>query len=88
MKRKKESQKETKKQITLCGNLISPLSVGCPAVFTSGGTTYRTSRVAVIHQMTAGNIHFETKNTHYHLILNPYPIGAIIPMHMEQALSA
>lgn len=88
MKRRKESQKETKKQITLCGSLNSPLSVGYPAIFTSGGTTYRTSRLEAIHQMATGNIRFETKDTHYHLTLDLYPIGAIIPMHMEQALSA
>ena len=80
MKKRKESKKETKKQVTLCGRLICPLSIGYPALFSSGGETYRTSRVAVIHRMTAEEAHFETMNTHYHLVLNTDPVEAMFPM--------
>ena len=78
--KRKESKKETKKQITLYGRLISPLSIGYPAIFSSNGEIYRTSHVAVIHRMTAEEIHFETENTHYHLVLNTYPLSAMVPM--------
>lgn len=80
MKKRKESKKETKKQITLCGHLICPLAIGYPAFYSSNGETYRTSRVAVVHRMTAEEVHFETMNTHYHLVLNTYPMEALIPM--------
>ena len=80
MKKRKESKKDAKKQITLCGSLLSPLAIGQPAVFSSNGTIYRTSRVAVIHGMTAEEVRFETMNTQYHLVLNPYPIAAMVPM--------
>lgn len=80
MKKRKESKKETKKQVTLCGSLMSPLSIGQPAVFSSGGAIYRTSHVAVIHRMTKEEVHFETMNTHYHLVLNTYPMAAMVPI--------
>lgn len=76
----KENKKEDKKQITLCGSLLSPLAIGHPAVFSSGGTIYRTSRVAMIHGMTAEEVRFETVNTQYHLVLNTYPIATMVPM--------
>ena len=80
MKKRKESKKGTKKQVTLCGSLLGPLAIGQPAVFSSGGAVYRTSRVAAIHGMTAEEVRFETVNTQYRLIRNTYPIAAMVPM--------
>lgn len=80
MKKRKESRKETKKQVALCGILIGALSIGQPAIFSSGGTIYRTSRVAAIHRVTAEEVRFETMNTYYYLVLNTYPTAAGSPM--------
>lgn len=89
MKARRKPRKETKKEVSLTGNLLQPLSIKKPAIFiTSEGDVYRTSPVAAIRQMTAADIFFETENTHYHLTLSPYPTAAIIPMHMGQAMCA
>lgn len=88
MKKRKESSKETKKQTVLCGSLISPIAIGKSAQFFANGSIYCTSHVAVIHEVTTESVHFETMNTHYHLILSPYPMAAINPMEQAQAVCA
>ena len=62
---------ESKKFATLSGTLLFPLCVGCRAIILHGGGYTHTSKVVAIHSIQPGNIRFETKNTHYRLLLNP-----------------
>lgn len=73
----------TKKRIQLCGSLIRPLTIGEPAVFATDGAVFRTSRVIAIHELATGSIRFETMNTHYHLLLNPYPAAVVCQFPTE-----
>ena len=62
---------EGKKFATLSGTLMFPLCVGSRAIILHDGGYTHTSKVVAIHSVQPGNIRFETKNTHYRLLLNP-----------------
>lgn len=62
-----------KKEVKLCGCLIRPAVVGKTAIYAARGHVYRTSHVVAIHKQTEYKVHFETKNAHYHLSMNPFP---------------
>ena len=62
---------ESKNFAILSGTLLFPLCIGCRAIILHGGGYTHTSKVVAIHSIQPGNIRFETKNTHYRLLLNP-----------------
>ena len=62
---------EGKRFATLSGVLMFPLCIGCRALILHEGGYTHTSKVVVIHSIEPGNIRFETKNTHYRLLLDP-----------------
>ena len=62
---------EYKKFTTMSGTLLLPLCVGSRAVILHNGGCTCTSTVVAIHSVQPGDIRFETKNTHYRLLLNP-----------------
>ncbi len=70
------------------GNLVHPIKVGKPAVFSSDGLLYHTSVVVALHEQTKDHVHFETKNTLYHLSLQPVPATAVSPFRMKLAACA
>lgn len=80
--------KKTKKQIQLCGSLLSPLAIGEPAVFRSGGIVYRTSRVTAVHQKASDGIRFETREARYHLLLPPCQTTVLCRFPMELSACA
>ncbi len=71
--------KDTKKNQKLHGNLIRPIKIGKPAVFSSENVIYRTSAVTILHEHTKDYIDFETENTHYQISIQPIPQTAITP---------
>lgn len=79
---------ENKKSVQLCGNLLCPLVTGQRAVFKANGGIYRTSTVKAIHEVSSDSIRFETENTHYHLLLSPYPAAVICQFPLEPAACA
>ena len=83
-----KSQKENKKSLELYGNLLCPLVTGQCAIFKANGDIYRTSQVIAIHEAGTGSIRFETENTHYHLLLSPYPAAVIRQFPLEPATCA
>lgn len=85
MKKRKEAKK---KKVMLCGMLLCPITIGKPAVFAAEGTLYRTSDVVALHEQTDEIIHFETRNTHYHLSMSPFPLAAISPLPVRLAACA
>lgn len=74
-----------KKKVMLCGTLLCPITIGKPAVFAAEGNLYRTSDVVALHKQTEENIHFETRNTHYHLSMSPFPQAAMSPLPVRLA---
>lgn len=58
----------SKKQTTLSGILLTPLTVGNCAFIRHNGNTMRTSRVVSISEVNARQIRFETMNTRYVLL--------------------
>ena len=62
---------EGKKFATMSGSLLFPLCVGNRAIIFHDGVCTPTSAVVAIHSVVPGDIRFETKNTHYRLLLNP-----------------
>lgn len=60
-----------KKFTTLSGMLMSPLCIGCRAMIIHNGYYIHTSKVVAIHSVQAGDIRFDTMNTHYRLLLDP-----------------
>ena len=62
---------EDKKFATMSGSLLFPLCVGSRAIILHDGGYTHTSKVVAIHSVLPGDIRFETKNTHYRLLLNP-----------------
>ena len=62
---------ESKKFTTMSGTLLFPLCIGCRAVILHDGGYTHTSKVVAVHSVQPGNIRFETKSTHYRLLLNP-----------------
>lgn len=87
LKRKTQNHDE-KKKVMLCGMLLCPITVGKPAVFAAEGNIYRTSDVVALHKQTENNIHFETRNTHYHLSMSPFPLAATSPLPVRLAACA
>lgn len=83
-----KASNENKKSIQLCGNLLCPLVTGQCAVFKANGDIYRTSTVKAIHEVSANSIRFETENTHYHLLLSPYPVAVICQFPLKPAACA
>ena len=79
---------ENKKSVQLCGSLLCPLVTGQCAVFRANGDIYRTSAVKAIHEVSANSIRFETENTHYHLLLSPYPAAVICQFPLAPAACA
>ena len=77
-----------KKKVMLCGTLLFPITIGKPAVFAAEGSVYRTSNVVALHEQTEDNIHFETRNTHYHLSMSPFPLAAMSPLPVRLAACA
>ena len=68
----KEGKKmDSKKYTTMSGTLLLPLCVGNRAIIFHDGGCTSTSVVVAIHSLQPGDIRFETKNTHYRLLLNP-----------------
>ena len=62
---------ESKNFAILSGTLLFPLCIGCRAIILHDGGYTHTSKVVAVHSIQPGNIRFETKNTHYRLLLNP-----------------
>lgn len=85
MRKKKAEEKKT---VMLCGTLLCPITIGKPALFASEGNFYRTSIVVAVHKQTEDNIHFETRNTHYHLSMSPFPLAAMSPLPVRLAACA
>ncbi len=85
MRKKKAEEKKT---VMLCGTLLCPITIGKPALFASEGNFYRTSSVVALHKQTEDNIHFETRNTHYHLSMSPFPLAAMSPLPVRLAACA
>ena len=83
-----KANEETKKNVQLSGNLLCPLVTGQCAVFKANGDIYRTSQVIAIHEVDTTGIRFETENTHYHLLLTPYPAAVICKFPLEPAACA
>lgn len=82
----KEGKKmEGKKFATLSGTLMFPLCVGSRAIILHDGGYTHTSKVVAIHSEQPGNIRFETKNTHYRLLLNPMGQAANPRLHLSTA---
>lgn len=75
-----------KKEITLCGRLIRPVVPGRTAIYIADGQIHRTSCVVSIHTQTETGVHFETRNAHYHLSMNPLPPVAV--SRFPEALAA
>lgn len=69
---------EKKKEVTLCGCPIRPITVGKAAIYAAGGHIHRTSRVVAVHEQTEDMVHFETNAAHYHLSMSPFPQAAAI----------
>ena len=65
-----------KKTTTFSGVLMYPLEVGSCALILSQGRILRTSRVVAIHRKKRDEIRFETMNTNYRLLLDPFPHAA------------
>ncbi len=82
MKLVEPDQKRTE---TLYAGPICPIRVGKPAVLTRGGRLFHTSRVVALHELTPEYIHFETKNTHYHISMNPFGFAATSPLPVSLA---
>lgn len=80
--------KKEKKELTLCGKLMSPIKVGKIALIASGGQIYHTSRVVALHELDEDHVHFETLNTHYHLSMRPFPLAAVSPLPVSLAACA
>jgi len=70
---------EGKKLATMSGTLLFPLSVGSRAVILHDGGYTHTSKVVAIHSVQPGDIRFETRNTHYRLLLTPLEQTADCP---------
>lgn len=70
---------EGKKLATMSGTLLFPLSVGNRAVILHDGGYTHTSKVVAIHSVQPGDIRFETRNTHYRLLLTPLEQTADCP---------
>lgn len=66
-----------KKSTTLSGILMRPLLVGGRALIFHCGQMIRTSPVMVIHDASAEQIRFETMNTNYTLLMDPFPQTAV-----------
>lgn len=79
---------KTKEVKEMNGNLLRPVTIGKSALFSSAGVTYHTSIVVALHEQTKDFIHFETKNTHYHLSMQPFPLAAISPLPVRLAACA
>lgn len=62
---------EGKRFETLSGVLMFPLCIGCRALILHEGGYTHTSKVVAIHSAQAGEIRFETRNTHYRLLPDP-----------------
>lgn len=80
--------KESKKRIQFCGSLLSPLAIGEPAVFRSGGAIYRTARVTAVYETASDGIRFETRKTHYHLLPPPCQTAVLCRFPVELAACA
>ena len=48
---------EKKKEVTLCGCPIRPITVGKAAIYAAGGHIHRTSRVVAVHEQTEDMVH-------------------------------
>ena len=79
---------EKKKEVKLCGCLIRPITVGKAAIYAAGGHIHRTSRVVAVHEQTEYMVHFETKKTHYHLSMSPFPLASANPLPAALAACA
>ena len=77
-----------KKKVMLCGILLCPIIIGKPAVFAAEGSLYRTSGVVALHEESINSIHFETRNTHYYLSMDPFSLAAINPLPVKLATCA
>lgn len=65
-----------KKQTSLSGVLMYPLSIGTCAWILYGGQYIRTSPVVAVHSVGAQEIRFETRNTLYRLLPKSTPQAA------------
>lgn len=74
-----------KKDKTINGILMCPLAVGASAHIFHQGMITHTSRIVAIHSRTTQEVCFETLNTNYRLILNPFPFAASSQYAMNMA---
>lgn len=81
-------KKEKKKKVTLNGMLLSPLIIGQRAVFSAEGNVYYTSPVVAVRESSKDHIRFETMNTHYHLLMSPFPLSSANLLPAGMALCA
>lgn len=80
--------KKIKEKKEFCGNLMRPITIGQSAFFSADGKVYHTTRVVALHEQRRDYIHFETRNTHYHLSIQPFPLAAISPLPVRLAACA
>lgn len=80
--------KKQKKELHLCGRLMSPLIIGKSVLIAIDGQIYHTSRVVALYEQNHAYVHFETLNTHYHLSLHPFPLASIRPPPVRLAICA
>ena len=75
---------DEKKNKTLNGTLMMPLTVGAKAVILHQGQITLTSQVVAIHSVTENEVRFETKNAKYRLLTGPsyQPNASLFPMAM------
>lgn len=62
---------------TLHGVLMRPLAVGAKAVIVHDGRITLTSRVVGIHSRTEDEVCFETLNSEYRLLTDPFHQSAV-----------
>ena len=79
---------EKKKEVTLCGCTIRPITVGKEDIYAAGGYIHRTSRGVVDHEQTEDMVHSETSAAHYHLSMTPSPLAAASPVPVTLATCA
>ena len=67
--------KHEKQEKYLRGMILLPLAVGGRAILVSDGNVMRTSRGVAIDSQTDEMICFETLNTQYHILVDPYMLA-------------
>lgn len=67
-----------KKHIHLHGTVLLPIVIGGCAVIFSGGNIIRTSRVVSVREQTSERVCFETLNSNYWIVMDPFPLAGAV----------